>query len=107
MLVIAVNKLSEGIDKYSRAFNLSRPVGQHDAWAHSDLAWFEGTQIVLAQPTADSSWIANRLKKYGEGPCALVLHAPKPIPQKDNSIWYGRKISWANSTQLGWHLGFQ
>jgi len=106
MLVIAVNNLSEAIAKYSRAFNEARPVGQHDAWSHADLAWFESTQIVLAQPTGES-WMADRLKKYGEGPCALVLHSLKPVPEKDNSLWYGRKISWANSAKLGWHLGFE
>jgi hypothetical protein len=106
MIVIAVKNLSDAIAKYSREFNLPRPVGQHDSWSHADLAWFESTQIVLAQTTSDS-WMAQRITKYGEGPCALVLNGPSHPHGTETSTWYGHPISWANSAQLGWHLGFE
>jgi hypothetical protein len=105
-IVIVVHNLSDAIAQYNRTFNLPRPVGQHDVWSKADLAWFEGTQIVLAQPTGDS-WMAQRLSKFGEGPCALVLHTDQQVAGSETSRWYGHPVSWLNSAKLGWHLGFE
>jgi len=64
---------------------------------------------VLAAPLTDQSWLAGRLEKLGEGPCAFILHARKPGQYKASSKtrWFGSPISWLDADKLGWQLGFE
>jgi hypothetical protein len=60
------------------------------------LASFAGTPVALAIPLSPDSWLTARLKQFGEAPCAFILGSKA-----------GHAVRWADTAQLGWHLGFE
>jgi len=96
-VVIAVRDLKSSIARYRQAYALLAPAEQVDATFGARLAVFTGTPVVLAEPLNTHSWIAERIQRFGEGPCAFVLGR--------QSGWAA--ISWLDSAKLGWHLGVE
>jgi len=104
-VVIGVKNVDEAIHQYRRAYNLPAPKHQRDAEFGADLAWFEGTPVVLATPLAADSWLAKRLAEFGDAPCAFVLSSAAAGPPTSN--WFGKPVSWFDSAKLGWRLGVE
>jgi len=98
-VVVGVRDLEGAIAQYRKAFRLPAPLRQRDAKFGADLAWFEGTPIVLAQGLNDSSWLSRRVREYGDAPAAFIL--------KTAGGGVGRSIVWADEAKLGWRLGFE
>jgi hypothetical protein len=90
---LAVRDLDAAIAEYQREYKLGSPVRTDDTVFGAKLAAFQGTPVVLAAPLGNS-WLAERLERFGEAPCAFVLGRPKPAA----------KITWLNP---GWRLGIQ
>lgn len=105
-VVIGVHDLEGAIAQYRRAFQLPAPLRQQDAKFAADLAWFEGTPIVLAHGLTDSSWLRRRVSEYGDAPVAFILTAASGVAGSQ-SEWFGRSIVWADDAKLGWRLGFE
>jgi catechol 2,3-dioxygenase-like lactoylglutathione lyase family enzyme len=112
-VVIAVRDLKAAIKRYREAYDLPEPVQQEDAKFGARLASFLGTPVVLATPPNAQSWLAARLDKIGEGPCAFLLRArnassyPARLRTTSESTWFGIAISWLNTGKTGWWLGFE
>ncbi len=106
-VVVGVRDLDAAIALYRRAFQLPAPKRQRDADFDAELAWFEGTPVVLAQGLANDSWLAKRVGEFGEGPCAFVLHSADGLTGSAGSQWFGSTIVWTNEQRLGWRLGLQ
>jgi hypothetical protein len=105
-VVVGVRNLESAIALYRRAFALPPPRKERHAEFGADLAWFEGTPIVLAEGLADDSWLTRRVSKFGEGPCAFVLQPAGGLTGATGSRWFGAAIVWTNEQRLGWRLGF-
>ncbi len=99
-VVIAVRDLATSIARYRKVFALPAPVQQSDDALGGRIAFFKGTPVALAAPVNDQSFIAARLRDFGEGPCAFVLRSRHS--SANSSSW---KISWFAPGKLGWHLG--
>src|SRR5207249_6825512 len=69
-VVIAVKDLDATIRLYRQAFPGPAPRKQVDRPFGANLAMLEGLPVVLAQPIAQDSWLAARLDRFGEAPCA-------------------------------------
>jgi hypothetical protein len=95
--------------RYRQAYGLPAPKEQDDPAFGARLAWFEGTPAVLAAPLDTKSWIAQRIERFGEGPCAFILSARKSKSYRaaSKARWFGSNVSWFDAAQLGWHLGFE
>ncbi|MGA3189156.1 MAG: VOC family protein [Bryobacteraceae bacterium] len=93
-VIIAVRDLKASIAHYRQAYGLPAPVERNDASFGARMATFKGTPVVLAVPLHEKSWLAERIAKFGDGPCAFVL--------KGDS-----KTGWLDSEKLGWHLGVE
>jgi Glyoxalase-like domain len=106
-VVIGVQDLDAAIVRYQKAYALPAPERQDDAEFGAKLAWFPGTPIVLATPLSNESWLNARLNQYGEAPCAFIIGTAGMASRRPPSKWFGRQIFWADSSQLGWHLGFE
>jgi hypothetical protein len=102
-----VRNLDEAIAQYRRAFKLAEPHRERDSEFNAKLAWFDGTPIVLAQGLTADSWLTQRVNRYGDLPCAIVLAAKGGLAGGQASEWFGRKISWVDTRVLGWHLGME
>jgi Glyoxalase-like domain len=102
-VVIAVRDLKASSARYQRAYALPAPVALEDAKFGARVAVFAGTPVMLAEPLNAQSWIAERVERFGEGPCAFVLGKfEKSTPKMG---WAA--ITWFDSEKLGWHLGFE
>jgi hypothetical protein len=98
-IVIAVRDLKASAARYRQAYGLPAPVDREDVHFGARLASFEGTPVILAAPLNAASWLARRIERFGEGPCAFVLGRP--------AVAHGTGISWFDTEKLGWHLGFE
>jgi hypothetical protein len=107
-VVIGVRNLEGAVEQYRKAFDLPAPHRQRDTTFGADLAWFDGTPIVLASGLTDGSWLSRRVREFGEAPCAFVITATtgQTVPGHP-STWFGRSVFWADEAQLGWRLGFE
>ncbi len=106
-VVIGVRDLNAAIARYRQAYGLPAPEQQEDAVFGAQLAWFQGTPVVLAAPSNPGSWLSARLERFGEAPCAFLLGAKPRRASGPASKWFGRSVFWADSAQLGWRLGFE
>ena len=104
-MVVGVRSLAESIAQYQKAFQLPEPKRQRDESFGADLAWFEGTPVALAAGLTSDSWLASRIARYGDSPCAFVLATARGIAGMKPSTWFGRPLFWYDDAQLGWRLG--
>lgn len=105
LVVIGVQNLEGSIAQYRKAFQLPEPKRQRDASFGADLAWFEGSPVVLAASLTPDSWLAHRIAHFGDSPCAIVLTAAGGITGWKPSTWFGRSLFWFDEAKLGWRLG--
>lgn len=96
-VVIAVRDLKASVARYRQAYALPAPSEREDLDLGARLASFADTPVILAASRSASSWLAQRIEQFGEGPCAFVLGSNKA----------SEKISWFDTEKLGWHLGFE
>ena len=104
LVVIGVHSLKESIAQYGTAFQLPEPKRQRDELFGADLAWFEGTPVVLAQSLTPDSWLAHRISRYGDSPCAFVLTAAGGMTGHKPAEWFGHSLFWFDDARLGWRL---
>jgi catechol 2,3-dioxygenase-like lactoylglutathione lyase family enzyme len=109
-VVIAVQDLEAATKRYRQAYDLMRPVVESDKSFGARLAYFRGTPVILATPLGEGSWIADRLARFGEGPCAFILtdgQRERVYQAAQQSKWFGSEVYWLDLDSLGWHLGFR
>lgn len=98
-VVIAVRDLAVSAARYRNAYGLLAPAEQTDEAFGAKLAVFQGTPVILAEALDQKSWLAARLRDFGEGPCGFILRCSKPAA--------GAAVTWFDSAKLGWRLGFE
>ena len=106
-VVIGVGDLDAAIAQYRKAYGLPAPMRQVDEGFGAELAWFDGTPIILARGLWAESWLGRRVATYGDAPCAFVLSGSGGPMGGQASLWFDRRVVWANDTRLGWRLGFE
>ena len=108
-VVIAVRSLDDAIQRYRQAYGVPRPIKQVDRNFQGYLALLGNLPVVLAQPLNAGSWLAERIERHGEGPCAFVLAAANPghFQGQAKTRWFGAEVSWFDDRKLGWRLGFE
>jgi Glyoxalase-like domain len=108
-VVLSVNNLDKAIARYQHAYGLAPPRRQEDPAFGARLAWFEGTPVVLAAPSGPQSWLAERLQRFGELPCAFILGRNGGLVGANlkPSTWFDKPIVWLSPETLGWRLGVE
>lgn len=112
IVVVGVKNLDPSIALFRKAYGWDPPViEEHKEWGVK-LAYFKGNSAILATPLDESSWLAERLRKFGESPVAYLLGtqdlnaASTRFHLQAGSIWFGRKLAWFDATRLhGVRLG--
>lgn len=112
-VVIAVHRLDESIALFQRAFHLGEPIIENHSDFGAQLGHFVGIPVILAAPDSEASWLADRLKRFGECPGAFLLEEPPvtstecPFELNQKAFWFGRNVGWIDSDKLhGARLGF-
>jgi hypothetical protein len=107
-VVVGVHDLETAIAQYRGAFGLPEPLRQRDSKFDAQLAWFEGTPIVLAQGLTAGSWLTRRVHEYGDAPSAFILTSERGILGNGHvSQWFGKPVFWIDERVLGWRLGIE
>jgi hypothetical protein len=108
-VVIAVRNLDDAIARYRQAYGVPPPIKQVDRDFGGYLALLGNLPVVLAQPLNGGSPLAERIERFGEGPCAFVLAVVNPghFKGQAQTRWFGAEISWFDEEKLGWRLGFE
>jgi hypothetical protein len=106
-VVVAVRNLPEAIAKYRAAFEFGEPQQQDDPRHGAHLAWFPGSPAILAAPINDDTWLARRLKQFGEVPCAFIFASSEMKGSGGDSNWFTNRIIWLDpKTVADARIGF-
>jgi catechol 2,3-dioxygenase-like lactoylglutathione lyase family enzyme len=98
-VVLAVRSLESATDLFRRAFQWPTPLTETDSGFGGALAHFPGTPVILAAPQGEG-WLAARLEKFGEAPCAFLLKTPNLTAAVSTfgliqpTTWFGRRLAW-------------
>ncbi|MDE3168376.1 MAG: VOC family protein [Acidobacteriota bacterium] len=105
-VVIAVKDMKEAIARYRQAFAMPDPIKQVDREFGAQLALMGGGTVILAAPLNADSWLAERIERFGEAPCAFLLAARDAGKWKgtSRSRWFGTEVRWLD---VGWRLGVE
>ena len=108
-VVVAVRNLDAAVEQYRTAFGLPAAIKQVDSEFGAQLAIAGNAPVVFAQPLHADTWLGRRIQKFGEGPCAFILGATRPLRSKaaSTSRWFAVDVSWFDPEKLGWRLGFE
>ena len=110
-VILGVKNLDNGIDLFKRAFGWPDPTRSEDRLFGAFLAHFADTPVVLAAP-AGSNWLAERLQRFGDSPCAFLLKTPNlkaataTFGLTKETSWLGHHLSWFDPAKVnGARLG--
>ena len=108
-VVIATKDLKASIARFRAAYDWPAPIEMDDAAFGARVAVFAGSPVTLAAPLEAKSWIAERVSRFGDGPCAYVIGSAGKDQFKiaAKSRWAGAEIGWLDSKALGWRLGIE
>ena len=106
MVVLGVKDLDAAITLFRQAYGWLPPLQEEYKEFGAKMAHFPGTPVVLAAPLDKSSWLAERLKRFGESPVALMLgtqdfdSAVGRFKLSQQTAWFGRRVAWFNGKRL-------
>ena len=111
-VVIGVKSLSETSNKFQRLYLWKRSQNSKDNQFRANLAHFPGTPVTLAEPLAEADWLAERLNRFDESPCAYLIGttdmqaAGRQFDLLPPVAWFGRQVAWFDPARLnGVRLG--
>jgi hypothetical protein len=110
-VVLGVHRIEPAAALFQRAYGWPDPVVHQDGF-DAQLAHFAGTPVILAAPAGNESWLAERLERFGEMPCAFLLgsvdigvSAQRPRLERAGE-WFGQRVAWFDRARLhGIRLG--
>jgi hypothetical protein len=73
VVVLGVRDLKASTAILQQAFGLSAPLIQRDDALDAVVAYFPGAPVALAAPRSEYSWLAERIRRFGERPAALLI----------------------------------
>jgi hypothetical protein len=99
MVVLGVHDLERAADLFRRVYGWPAPVTKDDV-NFGRLAHFPGTPVSLAAPLHPNDFLAERLRRFDESPCAFLigtfnLHAASNRLRLGTvSSWFDRQVFW-------------
>ena len=111
-VVLGVNDMDVSVALFRRLYALPEPSMETNISFGAHLAWFTDTPVVLAAPLQPDHWLAERLSRFGECPCAYLFstgrfeEAEQVLELADSHEWFGRTVGWFDlGRSHGFHLG--
>jgi hypothetical protein len=98
-VVLGVHDLDRAVDVFRRVYGWPAP-GTQDDVNLGRLAHFPGTPVLLAAPLRPNNFLAERLRRFDESPCAFLIGARNLYAASNQlglgtiSSWFGRQIFW-------------
>lgn len=106
-VVVCVADLEAAVDGVRRVFDTGAPERRDAPDFGGELAGFETAPVSLASPTADDSWLVDRLDRFGDLPCAYLIGSEDVAASADRfalsepNEWFGREVRWMDSDLPG------
>jgi catechol 2,3-dioxygenase-like lactoylglutathione lyase family enzyme len=111
-VILGVKDLPTTAALFRRLYGWPEPRRQEMPQLGATLADFAGTPVTLAAPLASPSWLAERLARFDESPCAFLIGAAnveaarRRFALSEPLDWFGRRAAWfdpapLNGTRLG------
>jgi hypothetical protein len=111
-VILAVKDLSQTAALFQRVYDWPNPAITDKPDFEARLADFAGTPVILATPLGSQSWLADRLARFDESPCAFLVGthnfevAQKQYDLSQLSPWFDRPVAWFDPARLnGARLG--
>jgi len=111
-VILGVQNLEASVALFQRVYGWGAPVIVIQSDYGARLAYFENTPVVLATPLAGQSWLAKRLARFGESPCAYLIGASdfaaacNQFGLARSGPWFNRPVAWFDASKLnGFTLG--
>ncbi len=112
VVIVGVKSLAQAVPLVQRAYGWPEPILKTDPAFKATLAYFGGTPLALAAPLAADDWLARRLARLGESPCAYLLQAAnfeaacRHFGLTPGAAWFKRPCTWFDPAKLhGLQLG--
>ena len=99
-VVLAVRDLDAAMARFHEAYGLNCTFRQVDRAFGANFAVPDEAPVILAQPLDSHSWLADRLERFGEAPCAVLLQTGGTPRQPFPPV-----IRWFDAGIRGWRLG--
>lgn len=111
-VILGVENLQAATNLFQRVYNWPAPQIQTHQDFGASLANFVDTPVTLAAPLAGHPWLAERLARFNESPCAYLIgtrnfetartkfNLGRPVD------WFGRPVAWFDPEKInGVNLG--
>ena len=99
-VVLGVYSLQTAAHRFEELFGWPRPeIGEQPGFG-AQLADFDGQPVILAEPLDPDGWLARRMERLGETPCAFILacHGLEEVSPRLGltglASWYGTPLAW-------------
>lgn len=97
-------------DSFRRLYRFPTPVERtYEEW-NATIGSFPGQPVSLAEPRGNG-WLADRLDRIGQAPCAFLLGTrdleaiQSAFPLSDPGEWFGQRVAWFETDRLAGSLG--
>ncbi|MCB0213193.1 MAG: VOC family protein [Anaerolineae bacterium] len=111
-VIIGVRSLPETSQEFERFYLWERSQNTKDRQFEANLVHFPKTPVTLAAPLAEDDWLAERLARFDESPCAYLIGttdmeaAGQQFDLLPPVAWFGQRVAWFDRDRLnGVRLG--
>ena len=111
-VILGVQNLAASIKLFQKVYGWAGPATKDDVAFGAKLAHFKDMPVVLAAPLAGHAWLAARLDRFGESPCAYLIGtedfgaACRRFELVQTGQWFDRQLAWFDPVKLnGLKLG--
>jgi hypothetical protein len=106
-VVLGVRDLEEATEQYRRAYGWAAPLIENHVEFGAKIAHFPQTPVMMATPIDEGTWLASRLRKFGEIPAAFLLktadleQTARKFQLTGEAKWFGGSVAWFDPGKLG------
>lgn len=111
-VILGVGDLTAASQLFQRAYGLEPPQPAEGPAFGAKLAHFSASPVTLAEPLDSAGWLAKRLSRFDDSPCAYLLGTTDLAAARQifstvaESDWFGRRVLWFDPDLLaGLRLG--
>lgn len=112
VVVLGVKNLDDSIALFRKVYGWPAPDVEDHPEFGAKIAYFAGTPVMLAVPSAPDSWVLERLDRLGPCPIAFLLRAgdfnaaSRHFSLPAGKRWFHLEVSWFDAKKLhGVRLG--
>lgn len=111
-VILGVASIGATAALFQAAYGLGDPAMAVHPPLEARLGMFSDAPVVMAEPLMGSTWLSERIARYGDSPAAVVLACTPSVrirtrlPLLAAEDWFQDQVTWIDPDRLfGWRLG--